>query len=130
MRRPPGAAVATGSPATDVSRRIEWAVLLSNARPAADALRDIAELVGTSLATQESVPAAFGVLALYGDEPWTACCAAASLGGDTDTVAAMVGAMAGAVSGMAGLPAAAMATVRSVNGLDLAALAAQLLALR
>ncbi|MEO8908109.1 MAG: ADP-ribosylglycohydrolase family protein [Microbacteriaceae bacterium] len=114
----------------DVSRRIEWAVSLVRADDPAASLRDIAELVGTSLATQESVPAAFGVLALYGDDPWRACCTAASLGGDTDTIAAMVGAMAGACGGMGSWPDAAVETVQRVNGLDLAPLGAQLLALR
>ncbi|HEY5223428.1 MAG TPA: ADP-ribosylglycohydrolase family protein [Microbacteriaceae bacterium] len=114
----------------DVSRRIEWAVSLARRDDPQGSLRDITELVGTSLATQESVPAAFGVLALFGADPWTACCAAAALGGDTDTIAAMVGAVSGACVGMHGLPAAAVATVRSVNGLDLAPLARQLLELR
>ncbi len=114
----------------DVSRRIEWAVSLARPDDSQGSLRDITELVGTSLATQESVPAAFGVLALFGADPWKACCAAASLGGDTDTIAAMVGAVAGACSGMRGLPEAAVETVRLVNGLDLAPLARQLLELR
>jgi ADP-ribosylglycohydrolase len=116
--------------AADVSRRIEWATSLARPDDPAASLRDIVELIGTSLATQESVPAAFGILALYGQDPWAACCAAAGLGGDTDTIAAMVGAVAGACSGMAGLPEAAVATVRAVNGLELAPLAAELLELR
>ncbi|TAM69554.1 MAG: ADP-ribosylglycohydrolase family protein [Microbacteriaceae bacterium] len=114
----------------DVSRRIEWAASLTRRDDPHGSLRDITELVGTSLATQESVPAVFGVLALFGDDPWKACCAAASLGGDTDTVAAMVGAIAGACSGMHGLPDEAVATVRAANALDLAPLAERLLELR
>ena len=51
----------------------------------------IGTLVGTSLATQESVPAAFAVLALAGDDPWLACRLGASVGGDCDTIAAMAG---------------------------------------
>ena len=52
------------------------------------------------LATQESVPAAFAVLALHPDDPWQACLTAASLGGDSDTIAVMAGAIAGACHGM------------------------------
>jgi ADP-ribosylglycohydrolase len=114
----------------DVARRIGWAIsLVDPARPE-QSLEDIYQLVGTSLATQESVPAAFGVLAVFPDDPWRAMTAAASLGGDTDTVAAMVGAVAGACCGMSALPAAAIETVLTVNGLDLDAVAARLLALR
>ena len=40
----------------------------------------IGTLVGTSLATQESVPAAFAVLSVIPDDPWQACLLAASLG--------------------------------------------------
>jgi ADP-ribosylglycohydrolase len=114
----------------DVARRIGWAIsLVDPARPE-QSLEDIYQLVGTSLATQESVPAAFGVLAVFPHDPWRAMTAAASLGGDTDTVAAMVGAVAGACCGMSALPAAAIETVLTVNGLDLDAVAARLLALR
>ena len=49
----------------------------------------IYSLVGTSLATQESVPAAFAVLSAVPGDPWQACLLAASLGGDCDTIAAM-----------------------------------------
>ena len=48
----------------------------------------------------ESVPAAFAVLAAFPDDPWQACLLAASLGGDSDTIAAMAGAVAGACHGM------------------------------
>ena len=67
-------------------------------------METIATLVGTSLATQESVPAAFAVLALAGDDPWLACRLGASVGGDCDTIAAMAGAMAGACCGVDALP--------------------------
>ncbi|MEP6479008.1 MAG: ADP-ribosylglycohydrolase family protein [Rhodoglobus sp.] len=106
--------------AADVAARIQWVVTLHHQTA-------IYELVGTSLATQESVPAAFALLATYSD-PWEAVCAAASLGGDSDTIAAMVGAVAGACG--ASWPSDAIDTVRSVNQLDLAPLAADLLALR
>ncbi|MBW0113065.1 ADP-ribosylglycohydrolase family protein, partial [Pseudonocardia sp. KRD-182] len=88
----------------------------------------IGTLVGTSLATQESVPAAFAVLAAADGDPWLACRTAASLGGDTDTIAAMAGAVGGACGGE--VPAEAVALVRAVNDLDLDALAAALVALR
>ena len=79
----------------DVAARIDWATRLVAGRDETEAADLIYTLVGTSLATQESVPAAFAVLAAVPDDPWQACRLAASLGGDCDTIAAMAGAVAG-----------------------------------
>jgi ADP-ribosylglycohydrolase len=86
-------------------------------------------LVGTSLATQESVPAAFAVLRAVPDDPWRACLLAASLGGDTDTIAAMAGAVSGACHGLAAFPPDAVRVI-DAHGLGLTDLADALLALR
>ena len=118
-------------PGADVATRIVWAVdLVRAARSEEDALDAVAYLVGTGLATQESVPAAFALLALTPHDPWRACLAAAGLGGDSDTVAAMVGAVGGALHGTAVFPGEAAALVTRVNDLDLVPLVGELLALR
>jgi ADP-ribosylglycohydrolase len=127
--------------AADVAARISWAAGLTAGRaaagrPAARALDQAAvldtvyTLVGTSLASQESVPAAFAILAAAPDDPWLACRLAASVGGDCDTIAAITGAVAGACHGVTAFPAAARTTVTTVNGLDLDEVAEGLLALR
>lgn len=116
--------------AADVCARIGWAVDLMRAVPLSDAADLIYTLVGTSLATQESVPAAFASLAVHSDDPWSAMLLAASLGGDCDTIAAMTGAVAGACTGTEGLPESAMSLVRSVNRIDLDGRAERLLSLR
>jgi ADP-ribosylglycohydrolase len=59
-----------------------------------------------------------------------ACRIAASLGGDSDTIAAMTGAICGACHGAGAFPGAARRTVARVNGLDLGPLADDLLAIR
>ena len=76
------------------------------------------------------MPTAFGVASLGGDDVWKACGDAAALGGDTDTIAALVGAMLGACSGLSALAPYAVRKVREVNDLDFEPLAAGLLALR
>ena len=53
----------------DVAARIEWAAGLVAGRDRAEAAELIYTLVGTSLATQESVPAAFAVLAAVPGRP-------------------------------------------------------------
>jgi len=121
----------------DVAARIEWATGLVAGHAQADwesggeaeAAELIYTLVGTSLATQESVPAAFAVLAAVPADPWRACRMAASLGGDCDTIAAMTGAIAGACHGAGAFPPEAIAAI-DAQGLGLAALAGELLALR
>ncbi len=110
----------------DVASRIRWAAGLVAGRPATEAAEVIYTLVGTSLATQESVPAAFAVLSAVPDDPWRACLLAASLGGDCDTIAAMAGAIGGACHGLAAFPPDAV-RVADGNGLGLAELADALL---
>ena len=113
----------------DVAARIKWATNLVAGRDEAEAAELIYTLVGTSLATQESVPAAFAVLAVVPDDPWRACLLAASLGGDCDTIAAMAGAVAGACHGIDAFPPAAITTI-DAQGHGLASLADELYALR
>ena len=116
--------------AADVAARIRWATGLVAGLSLEAAASIVYSLVGTSLAAQESVPAAFAVLAASPGDPWLACRLAASLGGDCDTIAAMAGAVAGACHGVAAFPDGARDTIAAVNDLRLDALADGLLALR
>jgi ADP-ribosylglycohydrolase len=90
----------------------------------------VTTVIGTSVAAQESVVAAFALAEALGDDPHAALTTAASLGGDTDTVGAMCGAVLGAHHGVDGLPADLLGTVRRVNRLDLDPVVDGLLALR
>src|SRR5215467_10729736 len=114
----------------DVAARIAWATGLVAGLPRHQVIGTVYRLVGTSLATQESVPAAFAVAAAIPDDPWLACRLAASLGGDCDTIAAMTGAICGACHGAQAFPQEALDIVASVNDLGLEALAAGLLTVR
>jgi ADP-ribosylglycohydrolase len=116
--------------AADVAARLRLALSLADPLDVPGSLTRIYETIGTSLATQESVPAAFGILAVFPDDPWLAVCAAATLGGDSDTVAAMAGAIGGAVHGVEAFPVSARDTVTRVNNLRLEDVADELLALR
>lgn len=57
---------------------------------------------GTSVEANESVAAAFAIATRFYNSPTDALCFAASLGGDTDTIAAICGAMLGAWHGQNG----------------------------
>ncbi|MEU2617760.1 ADP-ribosylglycohydrolase family protein [Streptomyces sp. NPDC007157] len=114
----------------DIAARIEWAWQLVRDLPEAEALDRVVALVGTSVASQESVPAAFAVLALADGDPWRTALLAANLGGDSDTIGAIAGAVAGSVAGLRALPADAVRTLRTVNSLELESLTARLLTFR
>jgi len=116
----------------DVASRITWAAGLVEGLGREQAMDVVYRLVGTSLATQESVPAAFAVATISPQDPWLACRIAASLGGDCDTIAAMTGAISGACQGLESFPESARSTVTRVNPRDLGleGLAVGLLAIR
>jgi ADP-ribosylglycohydrolase len=87
-------------------------------------------VVGTSVAAQESVVAAFALVGALGSSPIDVLTTAAGLGGDTDTIAAIAGAIVGAHHGLSGLPADLVAEVRRVNDLRLEPIVDGLLELR
>ena len=91
------------------------------------------ELIGTSVASQESVVVSFALaqqVAVGEMNAFEALCLAASLGGDTDTIAAILGAMLGACLGLQCWPDAMIEQVKAVNGLELQPLVQGLLKLR
>ena len=88
----------------DVAARTRWAVDLVAGLAPERAAELLVDLVGTSLAAAESVPVALAVASMHPCDPWAAACAAASLGGDADTIAAMAGAVVGACCGASALP--------------------------
>jgi ADP-ribosylglycohydrolase len=115
----------------DVAARIEAALAGAGDLPQEELVAFIRTVVGTSVATQESVPAAFAILRAAGaGGAWNACLLAASLGGDSDTIAAIAGAMAGACQGIGAFPRDALDVVSSVNNLALEPLCDRLLQLR
>ena len=116
----------------DIAARIRLARSLAHTLPGSsgDRAEQLALIIGTSLASQESIPLAFGLLELFPNSPWQLCCEAATLGGDSDTVAAIAGAILGAHVGRDAFPPDKLAILNRVNALDLAGVATQLLALR
>lgn len=99
-----------------IPRRIKMAVdLVSNDKPERDRLQDVYDLVGTSLAMSESVPAAFGVLVMAEGDPIRTAILAAALSGDADTVGVMSCAIAGAWKGMGAFKPDHIETLRIAN---------------
>jgi ADP-ribosylglycohydrolase len=95
----------------DIAARIDFVV----ADGAEYDLDDLVGLIGTSLASQESVPMAFAIASRSGGDVWVAALAAANAGGDTDTIGAIAGAICGAVGGADAVSASAIETVTAAN---------------
>lgn len=71
--------------------------------------------IGTSVAAVETVPVAFACGAAFPDDPLAAIWAAATFGGDADTIAAITGAVVGSCSGMSALPQDLLEVIGNVN---------------
>ncbi len=112
-----------------ISARLQWAVPYLRGLRTDDRERALYEVIGTSVASQESVVAALA-LAFVAEDPWQAVCSAVNCGGDTDTVAAIAGAVIGATRGSAAWPATSIATLERVNQLALDQVVDGLVALR
>jgi len=81
--------------------KIEELLALGKKRPA----REIVQFLGNGVEAHFSVPSACYVAVAYSPDFLDAIRTAVSLGGDTDTIAGMVGAIVGAHVGERGLPA-------------------------
>ena len=114
-----------------VAARIRLALRLARGDDRVKAVRALQDVIGVGVATSEAVPTAFGLVAIAGDNLWDATRLAASLGGDCDTIAAMVGAIVGAHRGRADVPARIRSELMAANpDLDLHRVADELLAIR
>ncbi len=99
-----------------VPRRIELAVQLARGnKPARERLQDLYDIIGTTLAASESVPAAFGVIAMAEGDLMRTATYAANLSGDADTVGAMACAIIGAWRGKEVFPQALVAILKQTN---------------
>ena len=93
-------------------------------------LTHLFDLMGVDMFADQNVPDAFALAQACGGDPMEAMAMAANLGGDTDTLASMVGALCGAWRGVGAIDAEALRTVERVNALDLRATATLLLSRR
>lgn len=112
-----------------IAAKITWAVEHLRKLPPDLWADEIDRVIGTDVPAQESVVAAFAIVAVS-PNPWEAVCLAATVGGDTDTIAAIAGAITGAQGGMKVWPEDVVRQVENVNGLSFEPYVRDLLALR
>ncbi|MDX8491262.1 ADP-ribosylglycohydrolase family protein [Mesorhizobium sp. VK22B] len=114
----------------DIAARIAWAQELVRGKSEREAIRLIVDLIGTGVASQESVPAAFAVLEVAEGDAWRAAVISANLGGDTDTIGAIAAGMAGAWAGLSQLPQDRIASLKGIDLAEVRALAGDLVSAR
>lgn len=85
-----------------VARKIDFAVQLATDLNLSEneRIQNLYDFIGSTLAVPDSVPAAFGVLAMADGHPTKTAMYAAALSGDADTVGAIACAIAGAWQGI------------------------------
>jgi len=93
-------------------------------------LQQLYDVIGASVSTVDSVPAAVGLFVRAQGDPVRSALLAANLGGDTDTIGAISGGICGAFSGYAAIPADLAATLDEVNDLPFRDLAPALAGFR
>lgn len=121
-----GRAKARVVPAPNVVARIELAVNLAiKSADAFEAGERIQQYIGTHLAAAEALPAAIGMFVAAGGEPRDTMVAAATTGGDTDTIASIGGALCGALRGIDAIPSDWLDQVERVNQLGLESVAGE-----
>jgi ADP-ribosylglycohydrolase len=100
-----------------VARKIDFAVQLATDLNISetDRIQNLYDLIGSTLAVADSVPCAFGVLAMADGDPVTTAIYAAALSGDADTVGAIACAIAGAWHGVDSIPLEQIEIIRQAN---------------
>lgn len=104
-------------PSSSVSRRMEEARKVVDARGRSESIQLLKELFGTGVESVETAPAVFAIISLAEGDPWEAVQISANIGGDTDTLGAITGAVCGAMHPDA-LPASMIDEIERVNGID------------
>lgn len=102
-----------------IEDRINFAMGLLRRGGACPDWDSVAETVGTSSLSEESVPLAFAILKASEGDVWNAAVISANLGGDTDTIGAIAASMVAAVNGISSVPPDKISAIRKVNQLDL-----------
>ncbi|MDQ0361797.1 ADP-ribosylglycohydrolase family protein [Breznakia pachnodae] len=99
-----------------VENRIQQAVILSeNCKNNDDIIRVLDEEIGTGIQVQGSVAAVFAIIAATKGSFADAIYCAVNAGGDTDTMASMIGAILGGYHGMEVIPKTAIEKINSIN---------------
>jgi ADP-ribosylglycohydrolase len=106
-------------PGPSISKRIRWALDISNSeQDLENATAALYDYVGVDMVPHEILPVVFALFARP-EEPMELLVAAANIGGDTDTIAALLGSLLGAFHGVSVFPESMWREIEAVNKIDL-----------
>lgn len=100
----------------DIAYKIQEAVKIGSQSTDFDQLlSETANKIGTNFIVQESIPAVFSLLAGVEGDTMRGIYAAVNVGGDTDTIASMLGGILGALNGIHSIPHKYLDDLEKVN---------------
>ncbi|BAS27896.1 ADP-ribosylglycohydrolase family protein [Limnochorda pilosa] len=117
--------VISGQINPSLALRLEWALdLAASLKGSPRERRDrLARAIGTGALMIETVPLVAGILRIAEGDPYEAVVLAANAGGDTDSLASIVGGVAGALHGVAAFPQELVRAFERANEVSLARVA-------
>lgn len=102
----------------DLAMAIERAIKLGKScKNNEELMKNISDVIGTSFQVSESIPAVFAIIAGTNGDFQDAMFVAVNVGGDTDTIAAMVGGILGGLKSEEAIPKALIEKVKQANPL-------------
>ncbi len=113
-----------------IERRIDYVCDWVESYSKEEVLNMLADVIGVDLYPEQLVPSAIGLLLLSNGDPMSAMLMAANLGGDSDTLASMVGAICGGLKGESAFMAETVETVINANQLELQSTVKKLIHIR
>lgn len=100
----------------DLAKAIAKAIEIGKTSGSSDELmRNISDIIGTSFQVSESIPATFAIIAGTNGNFREAMFVATNVGGDTDTIASMVGGILGGYNGIESIPTELIDGVKKGN---------------
>lgn len=118
-------------PAASVEKRIQLALkLVEGARSTEEVCSILYDYIGMGVASNESIPSALAIVRITDGDPLKAITLAVNCGGDSDTIASIVGAITGAMRGARAFPTSLVRVVEEVNNIKLKEVAEKLLSIR
>lgn len=100
--------------------RIELiASIVPSLRGCEQVMRFLYDVIGTEMISNQVVPVVFGITLHSWDNPWQAICIGASIGGDTDTIAALAGFFTTLLNGEHNIPGEIVSHILGRNQLVL-----------
>ena len=111
-----------------IPKKIQLAIqLISEEEDPLKQARILYDYIGTDVSCVSSIPSVFGVFYGAGGDPMKSVITASNLGGDTDTIASMVGGISGAYRGIDAFPLDVVKTVEDESDLDFSDIAGKLI---